>query len=361
MNIVRELSRLEREGEYSKIVKLLDDMYPQISPFDKQSQYGHFINRAKACSLAMEYAEAEKSFLKAYELSGDLSMLYGASIPQLHQGKLLEGFTNYGNRWINSEMTPHMNSMCNKGVPYVKSWNDIIGKRLFISGEQGLGDELMFSRVISEASKYTAEIFKLTPKSLVTFFQYNLPNAQMVPEKLSTLPKDFIAENYDCIVSIGDLFRIYVLTFGRLPSVPCYISESTNNISGIGWVNRTGGLGDTVALREVPEYYFKEMSRYYTMVNLQPNMLVPFGISYGNKITSFMDTANIISSLYAIVTIDTSVAHLALNMSKPTLIIYNEYIDWRWKIGMYPRVQLLSIKDENFFKKIDLFIQGATK
>ena len=59
----------------------------------------------------------------------------------------------------------------------------------------------------------------------------------------------------------------------------------------------------------------------------------------------FCDTAALISCLDLIVTVDTSVAHLAAAMSKPTWILLAFASDWRW--GMlredslwYPSVRL---------------------
>ncbi len=73
----------------------------------------------------------------------------------------------------------------------------------------------------------------------------------------------------------------------------------------------------------------------------------PFPIkSLGEGSEDFLDTATAISFLDLIITVDTSVAHLAGAMGKPTwILVPYSPIDWRWQIGRtddvwYPTVRL---------------------
>jgi ADP-heptose:LPS heptosyltransferase len=59
------------------------------------------------------------------------------------------------------------------------------------------------------------------------------------------------------------------------------------------------------------------------------------------------------------VTCDTAFAHVALNMGKPTLLVYDKYVDWRFKVGMYPAAKLLSMTDRDFDKKFHDFVGGT--
>ena len=55
-----------------------------------------------------------------------------------------------------------------------------------------------------------------------------------------------------------------------------------------------------------------------------------------------MDTANYLSDMDLTMTCDTSFAHLALNMGKPTILVYDIYLHWRWKNNIYPAVKLIN-------------------
>jgi hypothetical protein len=65
----------------------------------------------------------------------------------------------------------------------------------------------------------------------------------------------------------------------------------------------------------------------------------------GNQIGDFSDAAAIIDMLDLVVTVDTSVAHLAGAMGKPVWILLPFNADWRWLMGRedspwYPSARL---------------------
>ena len=72
----------------------------------------------------------------------------------------------------------------------------------------------------------------------------------------------------------------------------------------------------------------------------------------GNEIDSFEDTAAIIELMDAIVTIDTSIAHLAGALNKKTYLLLAWNPDWRWlqdrsDTPWYPSVNLIRQKSIN--------------
>ena len=72
----------------------------------------------------------------------------------LKQKKILEGFKLYENRWslISSEPKKY------QSIPELKKLKDIRGKTILIWSEQGLGDNLLFSRFIINLLNLTKEI-----------------------------------------------------------------------------------------------------------------------------------------------------------------------------------------------------------
>src|SRR6185312_6677559 len=55
-------------------------------------------------------------------------------------------------------------------------------------------------------------------------------------------------------------------------------------------------------------------------------------VSVGPELADFSDTAAVVSELDLVITVDTSVAHLAGAMAKPVWILIPFFFDWRWMI-----------------------------
>jgi glycosyl transferase family 9 (putative heptosyltransferase) len=68
-------------------------------------------------------------------------------------------------------------------------------------------------------------------------------------------------------------------------------------------------------------------------------------LDFGNAIVDFSDTAALISQLDLVISVDTSVAHLAGALGKPVWILLTYFPDWRWLLGRddspwYPTARL---------------------
>lgn len=59
---------------------------------------------------------------------------------------------------------------------------------------------------------------------------------------------------------------------------------------------------------------------------------MPFGsmIDLSSRLNDFSDTADFVEQMDVVVTVDTSVAHLAAAMGKPTWVLIDKINDWRW-------------------------------
>jgi hypothetical protein len=67
------------------------------------------------------------------------------------------------------------------------------------------------------------------------------------------------------------------------------------------------------------------------------------------RINDFMDTAHLAMRLDLVVTVDTSVAHLAGSLGVPTAVLLTHPPDWRWGLAdatpWYPSVRLVRQRD----------------
>jgi hypothetical protein len=71
-----------------------------------------------------------------------------------------------------------------------------------------------------------------------------------------------------------------------------------------------------------------------------------------NDLTDFAETAALICCLDVVITVDTSVAHLAATLGRPTWLILPYWPDWRW---------LLDRDDSPWYPTARLFRQTAAR
>jgi hypothetical protein len=75
-------------------------------------------------------------------------------------------------------------------------------------------------------------------------------------------------------------------------------------------------------------------------------------LQFGKEIGDFSDTAALISQLDLVISVDTSVAHLAGALGKPVWILLTHAPDWRW---------LLDRDDTPWYPTARLFRQGESR
>ena len=75
-------------------------------------------------------------------------------------------------------------------------------------------------------------------------------------------------------------------------------------------------------------------------------------LDYGDSLEDFSDTAALISQLDLVISVDTSVAHLAGALGKPVWILLTYFPDWRW---------LLRRDDSPWYPTARLFRQDESR
>jgi ABC-type amino acid transport substrate-binding protein len=293
------------------------------------------------------YPEAEH-YLKLYLAKNQsLSVLYLLGVCQLMQGRLVEGMENYFYRWFSSGLYHSRWKVLRASVPYLTRWEDLKGKRIAVVFEQGFGDELMFSHVFKYIAPLCSRITYLPRAELVTFFRKYLPNTVEIVEKEFN-----VTAEYDYIVTPGDLFRLYCIEAKTLPELSVIDREATIH-SCIGIATTTGKVGNAVAERQVPSTAFKVVVNEYGKDNvfqLLPEKDPLIDCNHTST-RSFLETAFYMRDLKAVITVDTAVAHLAQTIGVSTIILHCGYVDWRWKIGMYPNAKVIKA-DHNMLRNI---------
>jgi tetratricopeptide (TPR) repeat protein len=253
-------------------------------------------------------------------------------------GRWEEGWKEYEQRWNMPGFTAH-----NYRPPNLPKWEgeSLTGKTLVVLAEQGLGDTIMCLR-------YHEELFTRYPGLDAVRWHIQKPLVRLWNEALH-VPEAFAhwASDEKTPMPEGD----YWITTMSLPhllgttpeSVPYregYIgSDSTlarGGRVGIAWAGSPGHLND--ANRSIPWFTFRELLTVngVEFVSLQVGPKGEDALGDGllpPYVRDFADTADLLATLDLVISVDTSVVHLAGAMGVPVWTLVAAVPDNRWLLG----------------------------
>jgi hypothetical protein len=303
----------------------------------------------------------------------DPNWRYSRSLCLLKLGRLEEGFFEY--RW-RLRVPDHARSLPSLPFP---EWagEDLTGKSILVLTEQGFGDCLHFIRyvrfLIGKADKVTVQTYP----SLVKLFT-SIPGLEV----RSTLEE----ERYDYQIPLLTVPDLVGTTLETIPADTPYLFASKQKVAD--WDERVGADPSTkVGLvwagaprRHSPAANAIDRRRSLGLAQLGPLTAVPnvrfFSLQKGgpaaetsaappgldlidftSELDDFEDTAALIQALDLVITVDTSVAHLAGALGKPVWILSRFDGCWRWledrdDSPWYPSARLFHQKQEGDWDEV---------
>jgi hypothetical protein len=242
-----------------------------------------------------------------------------------------------------------------KYAPYVDSWDEVRDRAMIITGEQGYGDEMMFSHVLAHLRPMCRKLLVIASKPVQPLLQYNHPNIEFIG---MGEPLDHRKGEFDGIATMADMFRAYVLQHRMAPPLSRYQAAhsaqyETAEKPKIAFVYRAGydnvirQPGDNATQRSISPMILQSLAADYDLYSFQVPVVETLGFvkqSLGSSFNTFLDTANALATMDMAISCDTAFAHLALAMGKPTIMVYDHYLDWRWKNNLYPAVNVTTTR-----------------
>jgi hypothetical protein len=210
------------------------------------------------------------------------------------------------------------------------SWRgeSLTGKRILVLAEQGKGDQILWSRFIPRLAERAAEVILAVPRALVRLFG-QLPARVIHPGAWDEVRPDVW-------VSMGSVPRW--LEAGPADADWPYLGARPAPASrGVGLMLQGGGLNGNMDRLPGPAVA-QAIRGLADFTDLDPA---------ASGARDFAETAEIVAGLEQVVTVDTSVAHLAGALGKPTLILMpRPAIDWyaNWdddRTPWYPSARLI--------------------
>ena len=238
--------------------------------------------------------------------------------------KWAEGWNLYENRFLKSSLVrvhPVFKSIADR------VWLGQRDCRVVVAQEQGIGDNIMFARFIPQLEKqYNVKIDLQVDKSLGDLLNTNGISC----------PVEIDVRNYDYILPLGSVCRYveYIDSAPYLDALPVEIPVLPKKLNiGLVWSGSSSHTNDRH--RSCPVGYFKFLSQIGNVFSLNPAAKnIPAWVNKLDLSNSWINTAGILKSLDFVVTVDTSVAHLAGAMGIPTYVLQpRKETDFRWGLN----------------------------
>lgn len=285
---------------------------------------------------------------------------YNIALARLVTGDLERGWEGYDARLE----TPEHASRYPVHQPRWQPGEPLRGRTLLVYADQGLGDTLQFFRYVPMVAKLGSPVILQVPTALK-----ELLGGQGLPVAVVAAREPLPAHDLQC--SLLSLPRHFGIRLGNVPAAVPYVAAPPGKLAqwravfarapgakvGLVWAgnpkhqydhNRSVPLAQFSRItRDRPAHFFalqkevKEADR--------PALAAWSGVTnLARNLGSFGDTAALVAALDLVITVDTSIAHLAGALGKPAWVLLSHYPDWRW---------LLERTDSPWYPTLRLFRQ----
>jgi tetratricopeptide (TPR) repeat protein len=322
------------------------------------SHAGAFYNRGTLQREMKRLDAAFTSYDRAIALKPDYAEAFNSrSMLKLLLGRYSEGWAEYEwrKRQRHVESAPPVNAPDWQG-------EDLSGRRIAIYSELHYGDIIQFARYVPLLRELRAGVTFLVPAKLIRLFRPFSRHVEVVSAVAGQEPFDFRCALMSLPLRFGT-------ELSSIPDQTPYLRAEGELIAR--WKNKIGARGFKIGIawqgrpqravdrRRFALTEFASLSRVQgvRLISLQKEHGLdqleglPAGLvvetlgDFDSGQDAFIDTAAVMETLDLIITSDTSIAHLAGALARPTWIALKYVPDWRWLLDRddspwYPTVRL---------------------
>jgi hypothetical protein len=295
------------------------------------------------------YAQAASSFDRALAIDGnEPTAQLELAFLSLAQGDFRRGWPLYETRFRAPALAIPPRDF---DMPRWTGQTPIAGKTLLVHAEQGLGDAIQFCRYLPLLAERGATVMFEVMSSLKALMR-TLPGAVAVIGRgeplpaadyhcpLMSLPLAFGTQLADIPQSLpylaADPFRVtdWAARLQPLPGLRVGLAWQGNaQVERLTWARgRSPPLAVFEPLTQIPGLSLVSLQQGEGLQQLHAAPFRDRIFFPGEEATAdaFLDTAAIMASLDLIISSDTSVAHLAGALARPTWVALSASPDWRW-------------------------------
>lgn len=308
-----------------------------------------------------QFDEAISCYDQALSLKPDHhEAFWGKSLSLLLQGNFDEGLPLYESRW-NSTIVGAIAGKRSFNKPNWTGVESLHGKKIFIYGEQGLGDFIQFCVLTKALSDLGAQVILEVPQTLFGLMKSLDGVTQLVVKGENIPPHDFCCP----LLSLPLALKI---NMSSLPLGVSYLAGDPKKVEvwkdrlgvtkktrvGLVWSSSSGFKDDHKRSLSLEKFITALPHEGYEYICLQKEIKecdaefldahknIQF---FGEELNDFSDTAALIECVDLVISTCTSVPHLSAAMGKKTWVCLSFTPDWRWFLGRedspwYPSVRL---------------------
>jgi tetratricopeptide (TPR) repeat protein len=320
----------------------LDD-YTRSIELDAKN-YRALNNRAMLHRDLKNFDKAIQDLDQCLSVQPDFSeALWNKSLTLLLIGEHNLGWELYESRWSTPEFKSKVR---NFSSPLWLGENSLKNKTILIHSEQGLGDTLQFSRYINLLRDLSCTVLLEVEKPLVTIMNSLLPKENIF-EKGTQLPEF----DYHCpMMSLPLAFKTIGITHikndpylkpdaSAVARWSTVLGKSNKTRIGLAWRGNPNHVKNNMRSIELKEL-IPQLSRRFDWISLEINpsdeeadLMQKCGFirNFGQEIGDFLSTSALCKNLHAVVSVDTSIAHLAGSIGTRVHLLLPYIPDFRWQ------------------------------
>jgi hypothetical protein len=303
-------------------------------------------NLGLALQAQNEVRAAIDAFRRALALKPDfVQARWNLALALLLDGQFAEGWSEYDARLA----LPELGRDRHRFPGPLWDGAALSGKTLLVYPEQGLGDAVQFARYAMLAADAGARCVIRCPDTIAPLLATIRGVAEVIRDG-EALPR------YDAHLPLLSLPRVFRTTSGTIPAAVPYIAISdAKRATARATLVRTGAMRKIGLCWAGNPAHGNDRNRSLPLAALAPLFAVPgiswFSLQQGKATAqiattpassaivplpadaALVDTAALIAELDLIITVDTSIAHLAGALARPAWMLLPFAPDWRWQLG----------------------------
>jgi tetratricopeptide (TPR) repeat protein len=280
----------------------------------------------------------------------DRQIRVNRAVARLHAGRFAEVWQDEG--WVLAGPACDLLPL-ERRLPPLSRQPQLEGRTVLVVQEEGLGDTLQFMRYLPLLAERGARVVAAVPPALTRLLR-PFPGIAEVPDGDALVPE------HDFHTSFNSLPRVFGTTLETIPDHVPYLAadpaltEAWAKRLPSGDMLRVGLCWAGQARPWLTGFVGLDRRRSTTLATLAPLAVVP-GVRFVSlqkgpaaeqarsagfdlldlmdQVVDFADTAALVANLDLVISVDTSVVHLAGAMGKPVFLLDRYDNCWRWLSG----------------------------